>query len=167
MNKNDPKLTPRAISDDLWSAVEPLLPAPTRAEGLPFQRRPGGGRKPIPARQAFEAIVHVLRTGVPWKMLPPTLGSASAIHRRFDQWHAAGLFYKLWQAGLAEHAELEGIPWEWRLKDTGESHGTNPGEGAHTNVSASLIQLRFWHPSLVRRRHRGSAAHSRSPFISG
>lgn len=159
--------TPKPISDDLWFAVEPLLPATTRAEGQSFQRRVGGGRKPIPARQVFEAVVHVLRTGVPWKTLPSTLGSASAIHRRFDQWHASGFFFKLWRAGLAEHAELEGIPWEWRSRDTSGSTGTIPTDPVHTDVSSSLIQPRVWHPSLVRRRRRGPSGHSRSPFISG
>lgn len=167
LNKPDPKLTPKPISDELWSAVEPLLPAPTRAEGHAFQRRPGGGRKPIPARQAFEAILHVLRTGTPWKELPTTIGSPSAIHRRFDQWHAAGLFLRLWQAGLAEHAELEGIPWEWRLENRPESVGTLPPHEVHTHVSVSLIQPRSWHPSFVRRRQRRPGGHSRPPFISG
>lgn len=167
LNKSDPKLTPKPISDELWSAVEPLLPAPTRAEGHTFQRRPGGGRKPIPARQAFEAILHVLRTGTPWKELPTTIGSPSAIHRRFDQWHAAGLFLRLWQAGLAEHAELEGIPWVWSLQDTSETTGTISTEMVHTPVSSSLIQPRSWHPSFVRRRQRRSGGHSRPPFISG
>jgi hypothetical protein len=147
--------------------VEPLLPTTTRAEGQTFQRRAGAGRKPIPARHVFEAVIHVLRTGTPWKELPTTLGSPSAIHRRFDQWHASGFFFKLWQAGLAEHAELEGIPWEWRLQDTSGTTGTISTEMVHTPVSSSLIQPRVWHPSLVRRRRRGSSGTSGSTLISG
>jgi transposase len=145
-----------AISDDLWSKVEPLLPPRTRATNHPFRRRPGAGRKPIPARKAFEAIIHVLRTGTPWKSLPREFGSASAIHRRFDAWHAAGVFFRIWRAGLAEHEELEGISWRWRLRD-------EPGRGSATAGSASsagamlpvsLIKPRIWQPSRVRRQRQ-------------
>jgi transposase len=36
-------------------------------------------------------------------------GSASAIHKRFLEWAKAGVFVRLWQAGLAEYDEMEGI----------------------------------------------------------
>lgn len=58
----------------------------------------------------FEAIVYVLRTGCQWKALPKErFGSASAIHKRFLQWEAAGLFQSLRQAGLAEYEQMQGI----------------------------------------------------------
>jgi transposase len=48
-----------------------------------YQRKPGGGGKPIEARTVFEAIVYVLRAGCQWKALPEErFGSASAIHKR-------------------------------------------------------------------------------------
>jgi transposase len=54
------------------------------------------------ARQAFSAIVYVLRTGCQWKALPSEFGSASAVHKHFQQWPQAGFFLRLWQAGLAK-----------------------------------------------------------------
>ena len=58
--------------------------------------------------------MYVLRTGCQWKALPPErFGSASAVHRRFLEWEKAGLFVALWQAGLAEYEEMEGIAWRW------------------------------------------------------
>ena len=57
----------------------------------------------------FEAIVYVLRTGCQWKALPKErFGSASAVHKRFLEWEAAGFFEDLWKAGLAEYDQMGG-----------------------------------------------------------
>ncbi len=71
----------------------------------------------MPARQVFSTIVYVLRTGIPWKALPREFGSASAVHQYFQNWHKAGFFLKLWQAGLAEYDGMQGIGWEWQSID--------------------------------------------------
>ena len=65
------------VSDELWGRVEPLVPVRRRQRGRRYGRRPGAGRKPMPARQVFSAIVYVLRTGCQWKALPREFGSAS------------------------------------------------------------------------------------------
>ena len=58
-------------------------------------RKPSAGRPAKPARQVFEGIVHVLRTGFQWKALPAErFGSAGAIHKRFLEW--GGLLQNLW-----------------------------------------------------------------------
>lgn len=149
----------RPVSDEFWAAIEPLLPTPARAEGQTFHRRPGGGRKPIPARSAFEAMVHVLRTGIPWKDLPKPLGSPSAIHRRFDLWHASGLFSRIWESGLAERDELEGVPWEWHRETSLNMPGTNLTEPHPTTTTDVAKPVRLWQPSLIRRRQRKGRTH--------
>ena len=66
----------------------------------------------MPPRQIFQifsAIVYVLRTGCQWKALPREFGSASAVHKHFQQWQQAGFFLALWRAGLAEYDEMEGV----------------------------------------------------------
>ena len=107
------------VSDAFWQRVEPLIPqrAPRPARRK-FTRKPGGGRKPKAARLVFEAIVYVLRTGCQWKALPAErFGSASAVHKRFLEWAKAGVFLRIWQAGLAEYDEMEGIAWRWQSID--------------------------------------------------
>ena len=52
------------VSDCFWSKVEPLIPKVKRDKIKAYQRRKGGGRKPMASRQIFEAIVYVLRTGI-------------------------------------------------------------------------------------------------------
>src|SRR5438552_13331063 len=65
----------------------------------------------------FCAIVYVLRTGMQWNALPRELGASSTVHDRFQEWEAKGLFKTLWQVGLEEDDELEGIEWEWQSVD--------------------------------------------------
>ena len=66
-----------------WSeGLEPLIPQRAPSPNKKYLRKPGAGRPPKPARQVFEAIVYVLRTGCQWKALPKErFGSASAIHK--------------------------------------------------------------------------------------
>lgn len=61
--------TSALVPDDLWEAIEPLLPL-----HLP---KPKGGRPRAPERAALAGIIFVLRTGCPWRLLPPELGCGS------------------------------------------------------------------------------------------
>ena len=112
-----PQIKSWEVSEEFWSKVEPLVPVRRRPKDRSHQRAAGGGRKPMPARQIFAAIVSVLRTGCQWKALPKEFGSASAIHAHFQNWHRAGFFVTLWRAGLAEYDGLEGIAWQWQSID--------------------------------------------------
>ena len=100
------------VTDDFWERVESLIPLRERAADNEYLRKPGAGRPAKPARQVFEAVVYVLRTGCQWKARPKErFGSASAVHKRFLEWEAAGVFEAIWQAGLAEYDPMEGIAW--------------------------------------------------------
>ena len=106
------------VTDDFWQRVEPLIPVRARVASKEYVRKPGAGRPPKPARQVFEAVVYVLRTGCQWKALPKEkFGSASAVHKRFLEWEAAGVFEAIWKAGLAEYDQMEGIAWRWQSID--------------------------------------------------
>ena len=41
--------------------------------------KPKGGRPPVPARAALTGILFVLRTGIPWEMLPAEIGCGSGV----------------------------------------------------------------------------------------
>ena len=152
------------VSDEFWSRVEPLLPpAPRRDETTQYARAAGAGRKRKDPRLVFEAIVYVLRTGCQWKALPAErFGSASAIHKRFLEWAKAGVFVRLWQAGLAEYDEMEGIAWRWQSIDgtlfkaplAQESVGRNPTDRGKKWEQANAPGRRAWRPA-VDHRNRG------------
>ena len=101
------------VTDEFWSRAQTLIPERRRRSDKIYVRRAGGGRKPKDARLVFEGIIYVLRTGCQCKALPSErFGSASAIHARFLQWEQAGFFQALWQTGLAEYDDLQGIAWQ-------------------------------------------------------
>ena len=72
----------------------------------------------MPDRDCADAIFYVLRTGCQWQALDQTeLCAHSTAHDRFQEWVQAGVFLKLWQAGLAQFDEREGIDWKWLSMD--------------------------------------------------
>src|SRR5947207_7062739 len=75
------------VSDEFWARVEPLVPKRVSVTRKAYVRKPGAGRPPKPARQVFEAVVYVLRTGQ-WKALPKErFGSASVKrHQELTSW---------------------------------------------------------------------------------
>jgi len=56
------------VSDDLWEAIEPPPRDPLK---------PKGGRPRDPDRTALAGIAFVLKTGVPWEVLPKEMGRGS------------------------------------------------------------------------------------------
>jgi transposase len=96
----------KLVSEDLWEAIEPLLP-----------RRPRqlkGGRPWVPDRAALGGIIFVLQTGIPWKRLPTELGYGSGITcwRRVREWQAAGVWERLHRVILNWLGDEGAIDWE-------------------------------------------------------
>ena len=93
------------VSDELWGLIEPLLPAP--------KPRPKGGRRPVPHRAALTGIVFVLRSGIPWEMLPQEMGCGSGMTcwRRLRAWQRAGVWHKLHHVLLNQLGQAEQIDW--------------------------------------------------------
>ena len=54
------------VTDELWEVIEPLLP-----EELP---KPKGGRPRVSDRATLAGIIFVLKSGIPWEMLPQEMG---------------------------------------------------------------------------------------------
>ena len=77
------------VSDELWAEVEPLLPK--------RPPNPKGGAPRKPDRPCLEGVLHVLRTGCQWAMLPACglWPSGSTCWRRFAEWTAAGVWPQL------------------------------------------------------------------------
>ncbi len=109
---NNKTTTGFRISDELWAVLEPLLPVHANTH------RFGGGRPRVSDRRCADAIFYVLRTGGQRAALNETeVCAKSTAHDRFSQWVEAGVFRKLWQAGLERFDELQGIDWAWLRMD--------------------------------------------------
>lgn len=68
----------------------------------------------MPNRAAFTGIVFVLRSGIPWELLPRELGCGSGVTcwRRLRDWQQAGVFDRLHRALLDRLGEQGRIDWE-------------------------------------------------------
>lgn len=148
------------VTDEFWKRVEPLIPVRERPTTKEYTRKPDAGRPPKPARQVFEGVVYLLRTGCQWKVLPKErFGSASAIHKRFLEWEAAGVFEAIWQVGLAEYDQMEGIAWAWQSIDGAmfkaplaqEAAGRNPTDRGKKGEQETPAGRRPWRPVVAHR----------------
>jgi transposase len=94
------------VTDELWEVIEPLLP-----EEPP---KPKGGRPRIDDRQALTGIIFVLKSGIPWEMLPQEMGCGSGMTcwRRLKEWQEAGVWERLHQKLLDRLGEADQIEWE-------------------------------------------------------
>ena len=94
---------PELVDDGLWELIEPLLPDRTP------QRT---GRPRVGDRTAFTAIVFVLVSGVPWRMVPRQIGcSGVTAWRRLREWQRAGVWHGLHREFLRRLNASGRIDW--------------------------------------------------------
>ena len=100
------------VSDELWEVIEPLLP--------PEPPKPQGGRPRLSDRAALTGILFVLRSGIPWEMLPQEMGCGSGMTcwRRLHEWQAAGVWEKLHRLLLDRLREADQIDWSRAVVDS-------------------------------------------------
>ena len=85
------------MTDQVWGLLEPHLPG---REG-----RWGGVAKDN--RLFINAVFWILRTGAPWRDLPPTYGGWKNTQRRFCRWRDKGL----WESLLTELIVEPDVSW--------------------------------------------------------
>jgi transposase len=114
------------VSDELWAVIAPLLP--------PAPTYPRGGRPRVEDRAALTGILFVLRSGLPWEMLPAEMGCGSGMTcwRRLRDWHEAGVWQRLHQVLLDRLGSAGHLDWSRASLDA-QSIPAQKG-GVHTEV---------------------------------
>ena len=111
------------LSDELWALIEPLLPAPKPRR----YRYPD--RMPIDSRKALTGILFVLKSGIPWEMLPQEMGCGSGMTcwRRLRDWQQAGVWQKLHEVLLARLRADDEIDWSRAIVDSASVRAVGGG----------------------------------------
>jgi transposase len=89
------------LSDQTWGLLAPLLPGREGVWGGVAQNN----------REFLNAVIWILRSGAPWRDLPPAYGGWKNTHRRFCRWRDAGV----WEA-LLEQLIVQ-PDYEWLMID--------------------------------------------------
>jgi transposase len=98
------------VDDGLWELVKSLLPDRTP---------PRTGRPRVSDRAAFTAIVFVLRTGVPWRLVHQQIGcSGVTAWRRLREWQRTGVWERLHRELLRRLNAAYQINWSRGVVDS-------------------------------------------------
>jgi transposase len=122
------------LDDHKWGLLEPHLPG---------QRGQWGGIAQD-NRRFINAVLWNLRTGAPWRDLPPDYGDWKNTHRRFCRWRDKGL----WESLLAVF--MEDPDFEWLMIDAShvKAHahaaGAKGGNQAIGRTKGGLTRKYIW-----------------------
>ena len=105
-------MSKRLVSDELWDLIAPLLP--------PEPPKPKGGRPRVPDRAALTGILCVLRSGIPWELLPQEMGCGSGVTcwRRLRDWQRAGVWQRLHHTLLNRLGAAGRLDWSRVSQDS-------------------------------------------------
>ena len=105
------------VSDVLWQRLEPHLPGKPSDAGATAKDN----------RLFLEAVFWRVRTGAPWRDMPPSFGHWNTQFRRFRRWAKSGIFEILFKAMSAdsdlEYARIGGTIVQVHQKAAGAKGG--------------------------------------------
>jgi transposase len=99
---NNKELHRHDIDDRTWGLLEPLLPG----------QKGGHGRVAKDNRLFINAVLHILRTGSPWRDLPCSYGGWNNTHRRFSRWRDKCVWSRLLEVLTQD------VDFEWLMIDS-------------------------------------------------
>ena len=85
------------MTDAEWALIEPHMPAP-KALGRP---------RIVPLRSVVDALLYILRTACPWRLLPHDFPNRSTVQRYFYIWQTEGLWERV-NFLLVQHSRERG-----------------------------------------------------------
>lgn len=134
------------VSDELWEMIGSLLP-PSKPRRFRYP-----GRKPLDRRDVLRGILFVLRSGIPWEMLPQEMGCGSGMTcwRYLQKWQQQGVWQKVHEALLAKLRDADAIDWSRAVVDSASVRAVlgglkpvpTPRIGAKRAASTTSSQMR-------------------------
>jgi transposase len=90
------------------------------------------GRTAVDNRKFINAVIWILRTGSPWRDLPPEYGSWKNTHRRFCRWRDKGIWENILEAMSGD------LDYKWiRLDSTYIKCNQRPSRARGDDCTAS------------------------------
>jgi transposase len=138
------------VDDELWAIVEPLLPKPKR------RRKRHAGRKPLDRRKTLCGILFVLKSGIPWEMLPPEMGCGSGMTcwRRLRDWQQAGVWDRLHLALLQHLRAADKIDFSRAIADSSSVRAVHGGKKLDRTQPIAVKRARNTTFSVTRKAFR-------------
>ena len=117
------------ITDRQWSILEPVI---LKTVGT------WGGSNANDNRIFINACFWILRTGAPWRDLPPQYGKFGSVHKRFKRWCDKGIWEKILEV------IIDDPDFEWLIIDATfckvHPHAAGAvGGRLHTRVANTLF----------------------------
>ena len=122
------------ISDALWKQLAQRLPGRRGTVGAPAKDN----------RTFINAVFWILRTGAPWRDLPPDYGDWKNTHRRFCRWRNQGVWEKLLES------LIDDPDYEWLMIDASHikvhphAAGARGGNQEMSRTKGGSIQSCTW-----------------------
>jgi transposase len=102
------------ISDQVWILLSPHLPGQAGQWGGIAEDN----------RSFLNGVFWILRTGAPWRDLPPQYGKWNSVYQRFRRWRDAGIWEKILEQ------LIEDPDFEWLMIDASHIKVHSQGTGA-------------------------------------
>ena len=113
------------LTDEEWAIIGPLLPAERGRWARPAQDN----------RRFLNGMLHVLRTGCPWRDLHERYGKWNSVYVRFRRWAEQGV----WDALLETLVEL-GLTDDWQhMIDSTSVRGHSQAAGAKGGLIRKVL----------------------------
>ena len=122
------------MADGIWELLEPHLPG----------RKGTWGGNARDNRLFINAVFWILRTGAPWRDLPPDYGDWKNTHRRFCRWRDRGVWEALLETFISDP------DYEWLIIDASHckvhphAAGAKGGNQAMARTKGGSIQKYIW-----------------------
>lgn len=123
------------IDDGLWKQIEPLLPKKRR-------RKHHAGRLPLCDRRVLSGILFVLRSGIPWEMLPKEMGCGSGMTcwRRLKAWQRARVWDRLHQTLLGKLRGAEKLDFSRVIADSSSIRAVGAGKKVDRTQPIAVVR---------------------------
>lgn len=120
------------LNDDEWSLIEDVFPEAAST-----------GRPRRDPRELLNGMLWILRTGSPWRDLPPDFGPWKTVYNTFDRWRADGTLEEIRSrllTGVVEADLLDAELWciDGSVVRAARCAGGGGKKGIRTNPKITL-----------------------------